>query len=91
LTDGQKKAFPVLLDLLREGFAENSGNFSLVLAHRQGSASREADPGEEIWEEVGLVWQEELGVSDGGEGYHTGDGKGIPREWDPRRKSRYWG
>jgi hypothetical protein len=58
-----------------------SGRAIGLQAHRQWSASRAPDPGEEIWREVGLYAVERLGlVVD----YELGrKGLPIPREWDP--------
>jgi hypothetical protein len=56
-----------------------------VLAHRQSSASRENDPGPDIWFGVGQWAVDNLGLKDGGPGFKVGDGNPIPDVW------RTWG
>ena len=56
-----------------------------VLAHRQSSATRENDPGPDIWHGVGQWAVDTLGLSDGGPGFKIGDGNAIPELW------RTWG
>lgn len=68
--------------------ARRGGRITTILAHRQTSASREADPGEAIWKSVGLWAQEELGLVN--EIEHTKwTGKPIPRQWDPRSNHNF--
>lgn len=57
----------------------------IVLAHRQSSASRENDPGPDIWSGVGQWAVDTLGLKDGGPGFKVGDGNPIPDAW------RTWG
>lgn len=56
-----------------------------VLAHRQSSASRENDPGPDIWYHVGQWAVDTLKLSDGGPGFKVDDGNAIPDLW------RTWG
>ncbi|MDM0112021.1 peptidoglycan recognition family protein [Variovorax sp. J22R133] len=56
-----------------------------VLAHRQSSATRENDPGPDIWSGVGQWAVDTLGLKDGGPGFKVGDGNPIPDVW------RTWG
>ena len=56
-----------------------------ILAHRQSSASRENDPGPDIWYGVGQWAVEKRGLKDGGPGFKVGDGNPIPDAW------RNWG
>ena len=56
-----------------------------VLAHRQSSASRENDPGPDIWRQVGQWAVDTLKLSDGGPGFKIDDGNAIPALW------RTWG
>ena len=56
-----------------------------VLAHRQSSASRENDPGPEVWYHVGQWAVEKLGLKDGGPGFKLPGANPIPDEW------RNWG
>ena len=56
-----------------------------ILAHRQSSATRENDPGPDIWYHVGQWAVDALGLKDGGRGFKVGDGNPIPDLW------RTWG
>jgi hypothetical protein len=56
-----------------------------VLAHRQSSATRENDPGPDIWYHVGQWAIDNLGLKDGGPGFKVGGGNPIPDLW------RKWG
>lgn len=56
-----------------------------ILAHRQSSATRENDPGPDIWYHVGQWAVDSLGLKDGGPNFKVGDGNPIPSEW------RTWG
>ena len=54
---------------------------SQVVAHRQSSASRENDPGPEVWLNVGQWAVDTLGLSDGGPGFKLPGGNPIPPDW----------
>lgn len=56
-----------------------------ILAHRQSSASRENDPGPDIWYHVGQWAINNLGLRDGGQNFKIGSGNPIPDSW------RTWG
>jgi hypothetical protein len=56
-----------------------------ILAHRQSSASRENDPGPEVWFHVGQWAVDKLGLKDGGPGFKLPGANPIPDEW------RKWG
>jgi hypothetical protein len=56
-----------------------------IFAHRQSSATRENDPGPDLWAGVGQWAVDQLKLSDGGPGYKIGSGNPIPVEW------RTWG
>lgn len=71
-----------------EEVARQGGKILNILAHRQSSKDRVSDPGSRIWKNVGVWAQEELGLSDGGEGFVQG-GNPIPMEWDPKRTAKY--
>jgi len=73
-------------------------NLKYIFAHRQSSATRENDPGPDIWYHVGQWALDKYGLSDGGPGFRItysakakasikglGDGQPIPDEW------RTWG
>ena len=60
-----------------------------IHAHRQASADRRGDPGSEIWQKIGMVWQQRLEAlhlgrrGDGGPDFVTGSGLPIPKDWNP--------
>jgi hypothetical protein len=56
-----------------------------IVAHRQSSATRENDPGPDIWYHVGQWAVDNLGLNDGGPGFKCGSGNSIPDAW------RTWG
>ncbi len=60
-----------------------------IYAHRQSSANRRSDPGEGLWREVVLNFAvPELGLKTK-PGEYVGDGRPVPREWDPRGSVSY--
>ena len=59
-----------------------------VLAHRQYSPTRQSDPGWRIWREVALWAGTALGLATI-PGLVDGDGRAIPREWDPWQSTAY--
>ena len=69
-----------------EDVERNGGKVEFIHAHRQTSKSRTSDPGQLLWQEVGMWAQKELGLSDGGIGYSVLTGNPIPEAWDPRCK-----
>jgi hypothetical protein len=74
----------IVIDGLRRGWTINK-----LVAHRQSSLDRQNDPGEAIWKQVALPLQNELGMSDGGMGFHIG-GRPIPTKWNPNyRRTPY--
>jgi hypothetical protein len=60
-----------------------------IWAHRQSSANRRSDPGEEIWRRIVLEYAvPELGLIT--QPTHiVGNGKSIPQEWDPQGVGKY--
>jgi len=68
-----------------ERTAENDGHIRVLGAHRQSSKDRRNDPGSAIWKQIALPMQGELGLSDGGRGFHIG-GYPIPEHWDTAKK-----
>lgn len=60
-----------------------------IVAHRQSSATRRSDPGQRIWRDVVLTFAvPELGLwTDPADA--VGDGRPIPREWDPAGVGAY--
>lgn len=89
-TSDQEVASRVLFKIIKEEFDKNGGEWKHVYAHRQSSAMRMSDPGESVWKKVGLEWINDLGATDGGEGYTTGDGYPIPKEWNPAYQKGFW-
>jgi hypothetical protein len=70
----------------------HGGKLELLVAHRQSSGERQADPGSALWKGVALPLHAELGLTDGGIGFKLDTGLGIPESWDPRCKGiRYSG
>jgi len=67
----------------------HGGEVLHIHAHRQTSATRRSDPGSRVWQEVGIWAQDELGLTDGGDGYTLRNGLAIPKEWDPKRTGKY--
>lgn len=63
---------------------ERYPSIKFLVSHRQSSWSRQADPGQEVWE-VALDLMQEFGLSDGGPGFAIDSGRPNPREWDPSR------
>jgi|GEM_PF-4273439 len=76
-------AFDRLFDWLSAEFKKNEQPWTRVHAHRQSSDQRVSDPGSEIWQAVGIKWLEKLGASDGGAEFKLGNGKPVPKEWNP--------
>lgn len=59
-----------------------------LYAHRQSSASRRSDPGQQVWEEVALWAQQALGL-ELCQSVTVGDGRPVPVEWDPNGVGHY--
>lgn len=75
-----------LIDL----FVYNHQDWSFVFAHRQAKNTRIADPGEEIWKQVGIPWINQIpGVTAGPNTFYKGTGRPIPYEWDDRYIADY--
>jgi hypothetical protein len=62
----------------------NGGAIRRILPHRVSNDTRQGDPGEGAWREIGLWAIEEYGLTDGGAGYCVGDGTPIPFTWCPK-------
>jgi hypothetical protein len=80
LTDAQIEAGRYLIQYLIRTI-----KLTHILAHRQSSASRENDPGPDIWYHVGQWAIDNLGMKDGGTGFKVDNGNPIPDSW------RTWG
>lgn len=85
LTEGQLSAAVVLGQMLREQLP----SWRNVIAHRQTDGDREADPGAEVWQKIALPWRQNYKLGDLN-GAAFGQGRRIPREWDPEKRARYW-
>lgn len=70
---------------IRDEVARHGARLELLVAHRQSSKDRQADPGSALWQRVAMPLHEELGLSDGGAGYKLGNGLPIPERWDASR------
>jgi hypothetical protein len=79
-----------LFEYLKNEFRSHDVRWSYVFAHRQSAKSRIADPGEEIWQAIGMAWINKLVGSDGSDGYSLGSGRPIPREWNGTSTVGYW-
>lgn len=52
-----------------------------VYAHRQWAPDRANCPGPDLWRAVGEYAVKQLGLDDGGPGWHAPDGEAIPETW----------
>lgn len=69
-----------LQELVRRG-REQGMPIRYIFAHRQSSGTRRSDPGWELWDQVALWAEKELGLLT--TPHHTeGKGRPIPVEWD---------
>lgn len=68
-----------------EEIRRQGGKHSFIVSHRQSSGSRQNDPGQTIWR-IAVKLHKLLGLSDGGVGFHIGDGRPNPEKWDDRAK-----
>jgi len=89
LTPTMVKASDLLFNWLKEWFARNGFEWKYVYAHRQSKDTRQADPGYEIWQQVGMKWIERLGASDGGPDWKLDSGKPIPKDWNSDYTAKY--
>jgi hypothetical protein len=79
----------VLIGLICTQVAGHGGKVRYLFAHRQSNGNKPSDPGEAIWKQIALPEMAIWGLTDGGEGYHVGQGRGIPHAWDLRRVAAY--
>lgn len=75
----QTEAAIAAIDMIVAEVAEAGGRIEYLFAHRQSSASRQIDPGFEIWRHVAEVAKRAHGLSD--EGGRALGGMPIPPEW----------
>lgn len=89
--DGFRLGMVTLVTLARD----EGCPIEFVHAHRQSSDDRRSDPGEGIWKGVVLYLLGQLGLRTEparvmrSSNRSNGDGKPIPREWDPSQTARY--
>lgn len=68
--------------------AAHGGRVTNILAHRQTSKNRRADPGETIWKQCGR-WAQNVADLENDVDYTKGSGLPIPKEWDDRSDHGY--
>ena len=74
-----------LVELSREAGIE----ITEVYAHRQSSSSRRSDPGQSIWQRIGLEYCVAVLGLKPRQSFATNGGRPIPTEWDPDGVGRY--
>lgn len=83
LTAQTEEAARIALKYLVDEGRKMGMPIDFIYAHRQSSATRRADPGAEIWQKIVLGYAiPELGLQVKNS-YINGDGRAIPKEWDP--------
>jgi len=76
--------------LFMEVFAKFRGeHIKHVFGHRQSSATRPADPGQDIWQNIGLEWRRFLQANQTDGNKVFGNGRPIPYEWDDKQPNGY--
>lgn len=60
-----------------------------IHAHRQSSATRRSDPGQELWQALVLDYAKPVLGLKTRPAYVLGDGRPVPVEWDPEGVGRY--
>jgi hypothetical protein len=89
LTDATVTAACLAINWLVERGRQGGMPLRKIVAHRQSSSGRRADPGQEIWRRVVLDFAvEELGLVTVPK-QRWGDGRPIPVEWDPDGLEHY--
>lgn len=82
------QAARLAVDWICDEVKANGGLITEIWAHRQGSNTRQRDPGSHIWKEVAL-WAEEQGLAMTSASFVRGKGQPIPQAWDPRSTAKY--
>lgn len=75
-----------MIEWVKERIEQHGGKLKALVAHRQASKDRQADPGSAIWKAIALPMIEKHGFTDGGPGFKLGTGYPIPEAWDPKKK-----
>jgi N-acetyl-anhydromuramyl-L-alanine amidase AmpD len=66
----------------------HGGEVTTILAHRQTSKNRRADPGSDIWKRISL-WAQNILRLTNDPTYTKGSGLPIPKQWDSRSDAEY--
>ena len=105
LTDEQVEAAIDTLRFIIKTVEAAGGQVRYIHAHRQTSASRRSDPGEQIWKRIAVPIMKEFGLSYGGPDFYVpnkedevesgvwttrGPGLPIPKEWDDTAEWGYY-
>lgn len=88
LTKEQIEACFVLVQYLKDYIEKRGGSLGVFYAHRQGSNTRDRDPGSLIWKEIVLPIAERFKI-EVPFAKVFGKGKPIPSEWDGRSTFDY--
>jgi hypothetical protein len=89
VTDELVKAACAGIELLTREGRKMGMPIQYIHAHRQSSSKRRGDPGEELWKRVVLDFAvDKLGLIPR-QDYMCGDGRPVPREWDPNGVGSY--
>lgn len=88
LTPEQIEACLALARYLKDLLASRGSRLRAYYAHRQGSNTRDRDPGSAIWQQIVLPSAKETGVEVPFERVF-GKGKPIPKQWDSRSSFDY--
>lgn len=76
------------IDWICDEVKANGGLITEIWAHRQGSNTRQRDPGSRIWKDVAL-WAENQNLLNTNPFFVRGKGQPIPNAWDPRSHEKY--
>jgi len=91
LTDKQAESGLELIEWMFYDIQRQGGAMHSLNTHRQSSADRPSDPGEEVCKKVVEPMWRKLGLTDGGPGFVLGGpdgGRPNPREWFPNDPAR---
>ncbi|MEM7158640.1 MAG: N-acetylmuramoyl-L-alanine amidase [Myxococcota bacterium] len=89
LTDKVIEASRMAVKLLMEEGRKEGCPIKYIHAHRQSSRSRRGDPGEELWRKVVLEYAVPVLGLQTEPGKTWGNGKPIPKDWDPNGVGEY--
>jgi len=89
LTEGRVKAARAALRSMVQEGRKLGMPIKYIYAHRQSSATRRADPGEEIWRKVVLEYGVPVLGLETRPDFTIGTGRAIPDEWDPDGTTPY--